>query len=157
MGAIVASSHLLTELYKTLDCIQVNPPRPVQVALEWAIEGTKEWRHARRVELNERGEVFRALMKNEAPNWKVESCGGYFAYVKHPFHGVGSQRVCIELAKQVGIVVLPGSFFAPASLPIEEDRFMRFCTSLSLSFFLFASSTSLSVHLPFYSDRVSHG
>lgn len=81
MGAIITSPSLLSELNKTLDCIQINPPRPAQHALEWAIEGTRSWREGIRVELNQRGEIFKTLMKQDANNWKVESCAAYFAYV----------------------------------------------------------------------------
>ena len=45
--------------------------------------------------------------------WKLESAGAYYAYVKHPFDGVPSEKVAEALASLVGVVTLPGTFFMP--------------------------------------------
>ena len=42
--------------------------------------------------------------------------GGYFAFVRHPFRNVESETVCKRLAQEMGVLVLPGSFFR------EEDK-----------------------------------
>lgn len=46
--------------------------------------------------------------------WKLQSAGGYYAFMAHPFASRPSQEVCTALASLVGIVALPGSFFRPA-------------------------------------------
>ncbi|PWN47606.1 PLP-dependent transferase [Violaceomyces palustris] len=58
--------------------------------------------------------------------WKMESAGGYYAYLKHPFQGLESEKVAEALAGLVGVVTLPGTFFMPpphASTEMsEQDR-----------------------------------
>ena len=50
---------------------------------------------------------------NLPKRWKVGAKveGGYFAFVRHPFQNVESETVCKRLAEDVGVLVLPGSFF----------------------------------------------
>ena len=45
--------------------------------------------------------------------WKVGANveGGYFAFVRHPFTNIDSETVCKRLAQEMGVLVLPGSFF----------------------------------------------
>ena len=74
--------------------------------------------------------------ENLPKRWKVGAKveGGYFAFVKHPFQNIESEAVCKRLAEDMGIVVLPGSFFRPekgertAGIVNDEgvDRWIRF-------------------------------
>ena len=51
--------------------------------------------------------------ENLPKRWKVGAKveGGYFAFVKHPFQDIESETVCKRLAEDMGVLVLPGSFF----------------------------------------------
>lgn len=51
--------------------------------------------------------------ENLPKRWKVGAKveGGYFAFVKHPFHNLESETVCKRLAEDMGVLGLPGSFF----------------------------------------------
>lgn len=51
------------------------------------------------------------------------SQGGYYAFVRHPFEGVSALDVCTKLAREAGVVALPGSFFG---LDGDGDRWIRF-------------------------------
>jgi aspartate/methionine/tyrosine aminotransferase len=73
--------------------------------------------------------------ENLPKRWKVGAKveGGYFAFVRHPFQDIESEIVCKKLAEDMGVVVLPGSFFTPdkgerASSVNDEgvDRWIRF-------------------------------
>ena len=75
--------------------------------------------------------------ENLPKRWKVGAKveGGYFAFVKHPFQDVESETVCKRLAEDIGVLVLPGSFFRQEKLKGEErtggndedvDRWIRF-------------------------------
>lgn len=111
-GAITADAGLINQVAKILDCIQICPPRTAQMALPWAIDGLRQWREDNRAEINERAEVFsRALAP--FPEWKIESIGAYFAYLRHPFEGKTSQAVAEKLATERGVLCLPGSYFGP--------------------------------------------
>ncbi|GAA6062286.1 hypothetical protein JCM10212_004374, partial [Sporobolomyces blumeae] len=125
LGALICSRPFLAQISKLLDCLQICPARPAQRVVEWAIEGTREWRSDVRRELEERQRRFRVLLK-DVEGWEVTTGAGYFAYVKHPYTNVRSEVVSARLARHVGIVTLPGSFFSPPFDNPNDDRFIRF-------------------------------
>lgn len=108
LGSIVASPLFLKEVMKTLDCLQINPPRVAQKAIAWAVEGIRGWREEKRDELAARQELFRELV--EGTGWDVMSGSAYFAMVRHPFVGERSQEVSRRLAQYGGVITLPGEF-----------------------------------------------
>ena len=97
---------------KILDCIQICAPRTAQGALPWAIDGLRDWREANRAEINRRAQVFQDALA-PLPEWKIESVGAYFAYLRHPFPGRQAQQVAEKLATERGVLCLPGSYFGP--------------------------------------------
>ncbi|GAA5914213.1 hypothetical protein JCM6882_004752 [Rhodosporidiobolus microsporus] len=125
LGALAASPSFLTQVDKLLDCLQICPVRPAQRAVEWAVEATRPWREATRGKLARRQELFREMVR-EVDGWEVETGGGYFAYVKHPFPGASSELVASRLGALVGVVLLPGTFFSPPFEDVNDDRFIRF-------------------------------
>ncbi|KAJ7059476.1 pyridoxal phosphate-dependent transferase [Mycena amicta] len=129
LGLIVASPVFQQSLGKVLDTMQICAPRPIQLALApllaaGALRPTIQ--HTAEV-INARHQLFRAHLPLE---WKVGSSGGYFAFVRHPFVGSGSVEVCERLAREMGVLLLPGAFFRDvdvgASDDVEEDRWIRF-------------------------------
>ncbi|GAA5873313.1 hypothetical protein JCM16303_001089 [Sporobolomyces ruberrimus] len=126
LGAIVASPTFHRQLSKTLDCLQICPARPAQRVVEWAIDGTREWRAETRRELERRQATSRKLLE-DVEGWTVETgSSGYFVYVKHPFEGTPSETVSKMLASKVGVIALPGTFFSPPFKDVKEDRYIRF-------------------------------
>lgn len=112
LGAMLASPEDVPEIAKLLDCLQISPARAGQMALAPAIPEMAAWRAANRVEINARGAVFRAALA-EAPRWRIDSLGAYFAYLRHPFPGADGRAVAERLATERGVLALPGSFFGP--------------------------------------------
>ena len=112
MGAVVADARLIEQLGKILDCIQICAPRTAQAALPWAIEALRDWREANRTEINARAATFRRALE-PLPEWRIESVGAYFAYLRHPFAGASAQAVAEKLATERGVLCLPGSYFGP--------------------------------------------
>jgi aspartate/methionine/tyrosine aminotransferase len=119
LGAIVADPALLAETGKVLDSIQICPPRTAQLPVAWAIEGTRAWRQEKRAEINNRVAIFRDVIA-AAPGWEISAIGAYFAFVRHPFDA-GAEAVGERLAREAGIITLPGPFFGPGL-----DRHIRF-------------------------------
>ncbi|MCZ8314624.1 aminotransferase [Phreatobacter sp.] len=111
-GAITAGPEAMGEILKVLDSVQICAARPAQEALAWAIDGTADWRAAMRTTINGRIAAF-ARVVQACPGWSISSIGAYFAYVRHPFAGVPAERVAESLARERGVLGLPGSYFGP--------------------------------------------
>jgi aspartate/methionine/tyrosine aminotransferase len=117
-GAIVADRSLMPELTKILDCLQICASRVGQAALAWAIPNLSAWREDNRRIMNARGAACRrAFAGPRASGWRIESQGGYFAYLRHPFPGRSAMAVAERLAVERGVITLPGSAFGPG----QED------------------------------------
>ena len=112
LGAITAGVAIVPELEKALDTIIINPPRPSQAAVAWAIGALGAWRADTRQEINHRGAACQAAFDG-LNDWQVSSLGAYFAYVRHPFNGKSSIAVAEALATKRGVLTLPGSYFGP--------------------------------------------
>lgn len=112
MGAITADAALVQEFMKVLDCLHICPQRPAQAALTWGIAALPEWRAGNRAVINRRAAAMRDGFQL-LPDWRVESLGAYFAYVRHPFPQQPAARVAERLAAEFGAVGLPGSAFGP--------------------------------------------
>ena len=111
-GAIAADAGLIEQAAKILDCIQICAPRTAQGALPWAIDGLRDWREANRAEINGRAQVFQDALA-PLPEWKIESVGAYFAYLRHPFPGRQAQQVAEKLARSVACCACPEAISAP--------------------------------------------
>jgi aspartate/methionine/tyrosine aminotransferase len=119
VGAMVAGSPFIAEVAKILDCLQICAPRTPQLVLPWAIPALAAWRESNRAEIIARAEAFRAAMAG--PNgWRLCSIGAYFAYLEHPFAGRSGAEVCAWLARERGVLALPGAYFGPG-----QEKFLR--------------------------------
>lgn len=78
---------------------------------DWRVENTRE--------IARRAAAFsRAL--GEANDWSIEAMGAYFVYLRHPFPGHRSREVAEALAREAGIICLPGAFFGK-----NQDPYLR--------------------------------
>lgn len=132
----MASSELLNkDVQKILDVTLICAPMPAQMTLAWAIEdeGQRRWRDERRDELLERGRLFRQVINSanatisqergaesgpDWQGWQIDGLGAYYAFLRSPYTNMGltQERVGELLAREVGVVVLPGSFFGQGSV-----------------------------------------
>jgi len=119
VGAMVAGQDVIGQIAKVLDNLQICAPRAAQTALAWAIPALGAWREAARQEIVGRGGDF-ARMLAALPGWRIDSAGAYFAYVRHPFAGAPAARVAERLARERGVLCLPGSYFGP-----DQDGHLR--------------------------------
>ena len=120
LGAIIAGARVLGEIEKVLDCMQISAPRAGQIALVPSIVDTAEWRAANSAEILRRAEAFETTFAG-LPGWQVKSIGAYFAYVAHPYPDRDGRAVAERMARETGVLALPGAFFGPG-----QDRFLRF-------------------------------
>jgi aspartate/methionine/tyrosine aminotransferase len=57
---------------------------------------------------------------SELDGWRLHSLGAYFAYLEHPHRDRSGATVARELARERGVLCLPGAYFGP-----DQDRFLR--------------------------------
>ncbi|QTD46868.1 aminotransferase [Ottowia testudinis] len=122
LGALVAGPRLLAEALKIMDNLQICAARAPQVAVAGAIEPLTTWRDSNRTEVARRAAALRSALP-AAPGWRLEALGAYFAYVRHPFDGVSSIRVAEKLAREQGVLTVPGEFFGPHQHPYLRVAF----------------------------------
>ncbi|MDB5412549.1 MAG: aspartate/tyrosine/aromatic aminotransferase [Rubritepida sp.] len=111
-GAVVAGPLLRAQLMKAVDNIQICAPRPPQVALAWAIPALRVWREDNAAAMARRGAAFAAALR-EAPTWRIEALGAYFAWVRIPEAMRSAAQAAETLAQTQGVITLPGTAFGP--------------------------------------------
>ena len=119
LGAMINPPAVVDEAIKVQDCIQICPPRAAQTAVTWGLSNLGEWRLAKRNFMTRQATAFQAAITRTS-NWTIGSLGGYFAYLRHPYDEMPAAEVAEKLARQNGILLLPGSHFGPG-----QDRFLR--------------------------------
>lgn len=119
LGAMIAGPQAVEGIIKILDNLQICPARTGQIALAWAIENLRQWRADNRTDILTRAGIFTEVIARH-PGWKVESIGAYFAYLRHPWPGTPAATVAERLARERGVLALPGSYFGPG-----QDDFLR--------------------------------
>lgn len=120
LGAITAGPAVVEQVAKIMDNLQICPPRSAQAAVATALPLLADWREENRREIARRVEALRATMAG-VPAWRVGAVGAYFAFIGHPFEGTPSARVAERLAKEAGILCLPGSYFGE-----RQEGYLRF-------------------------------
>ena len=70
-----------------------------------------------------RAGAFRAALANS--RWHIEALGAYFGYVRHPFAGDSAVAVAERLAREAGIVTVPGSYFGTGQEPFLRLAFRQ--------------------------------
>ena len=119
LGAVIASPSTIQQMSKIMDNLQICAPRAPQVALATCMHELRPWRANNRIEINRRAVTLSAVM-SMLPEWRIDALGAYFAYVQHPWPEQSSLSVAERLARELGIVTLPGEFFGP-----DQDRYLR--------------------------------
>ncbi|MGZ9810747.1 aminotransferase [Pseudoroseicyclus sp. H15] len=117
VGAMIASSQLLAEVEKYLDTVTICPAQLGQKAALWGMRNLAQWLAGERVEvLARRQAIVDGFPRLAEKGWELLGCGAYFAYVAHPFD-VPSNELAPRLAKEAGVLLLPGTMFMPEGHP----------------------------------------
>lgn len=120
LGAITAGAAVVEQVAKIMDNLQICPPRSAQAAVATALPLLAGWREENRREIARRVEGLLSTMAG-VPAWRVGAVGAYFAFIGHPFGTTPSAVVAEKLAKEAGILCLPGSYFGA-----RQEGFLRF-------------------------------
>ncbi len=120
LGAITAGPGLIDEIAKVMDNMQICAPRSAQVAVASALPVLADWRAGNRLEIARRADTLRRAF-SELAGWEIAAIGAYFAFVRHPFEGRSSSEVAEELARERGVICIPGAYFGEG-----QERYLRF-------------------------------
>jgi aspartate/methionine/tyrosine aminotransferase len=120
LGAITAGEAVVDQVAKIMDNLQICAPRAPQAAVAKAIPALADWRKDNRAEITTRVEALKDVM-SRLPQWGLQAIGAYFAYISHPFGDVASELVSEKLAKEAGVVCLPGVYFGEG-----QQKYLRF-------------------------------
>ncbi len=112
VGAILAGPAVRAQLIKALDTYQICPPRPTQAALAWAIGALGDWRASNRDVMAARAAACRRAV-GQLPGWRLDALGTYFAYLRLPEDAPEAVAAAERLARERGLLGLPGPFFGP--------------------------------------------
>lgn len=120
LGAITAGAKTVEQIAKVMDNLQICAPRSAQAAVARALPILAGWREGNRQEIVRRAEALTVTMA-KLPEWRVDSLGAYFAFVRHPFPALGSADVAERLASETGVICIPGAYFGEG-----QEAYLRF-------------------------------
>ncbi|MDB2324793.1 aminotransferase [Alphaproteobacteria bacterium] len=120
LGAITGGEALVAEIAKIIDNIQICAPRTPQIAVAPMLSALVDWRQENRETIAARADLFAGIIENMA-GWTLLSTGAYFGYVKHPFAGTPSIEVAQRMARDAGVLTIPGTFFGDG-----QENYLRF-------------------------------
>jgi aspartate/methionine/tyrosine aminotransferase len=119
-GSIIASTRILGEVEKILDCMAICAPHISQRAALFGLKSLGAWKKDKIATMHRRLEALRAGFARPSLNYQMVSSGALFAYVKHPFAGEPAKQVAMRLAGEHDVLCLPGSMFGPG-----QDEYLR--------------------------------
>lgn len=120
VGAITASSRVLAEIEKILDCLAICPTHISQRAALFALTSLEAWKRGKIGMMQERLAALRQAFTRKGLGYQLVSSGALFAYVKHPFTEQTAKEVAVRLAGEHDLLCLPGSMFGPG-----QERHLR--------------------------------
>ena len=115
-GALIAGAERLAEAEKFLDTVAICPPRLGQAAALHGLAEMRQWVAGERAEILARRAVLEAVFAETLPGWRLLSAGAYFAWVEPPVD-LPSDRLARRLLAEEGVLLLPGTMFAPEGEP----------------------------------------
>ncbi|MGA8260276.1 MAG: aminotransferase [Arenicellales bacterium] len=113
VGSIIGAPAFLESVEKIADCVAICAPRPGQVAALFGLENLDAWREDKRRMMAARLAALREAFADAALRYELVSSGAYFAYLRHPFTGEKAADVARRLAREHGVLCLPGPMFGP--------------------------------------------
>ncbi|MGH3159421.1 MAG: aminotransferase [Streptosporangiaceae bacterium] len=113
VGAVAAAPELNREICKLLDCVAICAPRIGQEAAWAGLTLARAWRAARAGDIARQRGWFADAMAARPGGFELLSCGGYFAWIRHPFAGRSTDDVVKDLVVKQDMLLMPGTAFQP--------------------------------------------
>ena len=111
VGSLVAGRRVMEAVAKIADTVTICPPHIGQMAALYGLEHLRDWREEKRRHVLSLITTLDAAFRTHAPPYELISRGAFFAYLRHPFGGQSSVDVAKALARDQGLLILPGEFF----------------------------------------------
>ena len=121
MGGLICGSQLMASVQKILDCIAICPPQLAQRAAIHALQHLDAWRDEKVAMMARRVAALRDAFRVNHLQYELISSGSFFAWVRHPFVDVSATDVAQGLAREHGVLCVPGSTFGP-----DLEPYLRF-------------------------------
>ena len=120
VGAITASTRVLAEIEKIMDCLAICTTNISLRAALCALTRLEDWKRAKIAMMHGRLSALRQAFERQGLRYELVSSGALFAYVKHPFADETAKQVAMRLAGEHDLLCLPGSMFGPG-----QERYLR--------------------------------
>ncbi|NKB52794.1 MAG: aminotransferase [Rhizobiaceae bacterium] len=120
LGAVTGGDAVISNIAKVMDNLQICAPRAPQHAVAAGLGELSEWQAGNRQEIEHRRIALIDVM-DKLSGWEIATIGAYFSYIRHPHTDRSSVEVAEFMARERGVVTLPGSFFGQG-----QDAFLRF-------------------------------
>jgi aspartate/methionine/tyrosine aminotransferase len=119
-GMLAASEQFVSHALKAQDTMAVCQPRLTQHAVRFGMERLGDWVAGNRIMMERRHDVFREEFLRPGNPFALVTSGPFFGWVRHPFVGSTGREVARRLARESGLLLLPGEVFGPGL-----ERYLR--------------------------------
>jgi aspartate/methionine/tyrosine aminotransferase len=120
VGSITASTRVLAEIEKIMDCMAICTSHMSQRAALFALTQLEAWKRGKISVMQGRLSALRKAFTRDGLQYELISSGALFAYVRHPFADETAKQVAMRLAGEHDLLCLPGSMFGPG-----QDQYLR--------------------------------
>ena len=120
VGAITASTRVLAEIEKIMDCLAICTTHISQRAALFALNRLEDWKRQKIAMMHGRLTALRQAFTRDGLKYELISSGALFSYVRHPFSDETAKQVAMRLAGEHDLLCLPGSMFGPG-----QERHLR--------------------------------
>ena len=120
VGCVVAAPELNREVVKLMDCVAICAPRIGQEAALAGLTRAGAWRKERAAEIARHRTWLGEALATRPGGFEAVSCGGFFAWVRHPFTDRPTSDVVRDLMVDHDTLVIPGTAFLP-----DDRRMLR--------------------------------
>ena len=120
VGCVVAAPELNREVLKLMDCVAICSPRIGQEAALAGLTRAGGWRKERVAEIARHRTWLGEALATRPGGFEAVSCGGFFAWVRHPFTDRPTSDVVRDLMVDHDTLVIPGTAFLP-----DDRRMLR--------------------------------
>jgi aspartate/methionine/tyrosine aminotransferase len=120
VGSLIAGPALIETVEKIQDCITICAPHVAQISALYGLRHLDGWKAEKRTVMADRLAAMRTAFAAHAPQFDVVSSGAFFAYIRHPYEGRSARDVAMALARDTGVLTLPGTMFGPG-----QEQYLR--------------------------------